>query len=106
MQLLAQTQSQSQTQESQAQHNLGGLHFDDVEEPSQATQNADFADIQRFLDEDDDDEDNEKDAAPVVPIKLPKHACRYCGIHDPASVARCTECNKWFCNSRGNTSAR
>ena len=29
----------------------------------------------------------------------------YCGIHSPASVVRCSICNKWFCNSRGNTSA-
>lgn len=29
----------------------------------------------------------------------------YCGIHSPASVVKCTICNKWFCNSRGNTSA-
>lgn len=29
----------------------------------------------------------------------------YCGIHSPASVVQCLVCNKWFCNSRGNTSA-
>jgi len=29
----------------------------------------------------------------------------YCGIHSPASVVQCLICNKWFCNSRGNTSA-
>ena len=29
----------------------------------------------------------------------------YCGIHDPASVVRCVKTGKWFCNSRGNTSA-
>ena len=29
----------------------------------------------------------------------------YCGIHSPASVVKCSICNKWFCNSRGNTSA-
>ncbi|CAB4425091.1 unnamed protein product [Rhizophagus irregularis] len=33
-----------------------------------------------------------------------EHACRYCGIHAVNSVARCVTCNKWFCNSRGNTS--
>ena len=32
---------------------------------------------------------------------LPPYACRYCGIHDPASVARCVESNKWFCNAVG-----
>ena len=35
---------------------------------------------------------------------LPEHACRYCGIHDPASVVFCNVCKKWFCNSRGSTS--
>jgi regulator of nonsense transcripts 1 len=29
----------------------------------------------------------------------------YCGIHNPASVVKCLVCAKWFCNSRGNTSA-
>ncbi|ORZ31944.1 hypothetical protein BCR44DRAFT_1257892 [Catenaria anguillulae PL171] len=29
----------------------------------------------------------------------------YCGIHNPASVVKCLPCKKWFCNSRGQTSA-
>jgi hypothetical protein len=29
----------------------------------------------------------------------------YCGIHNPASVVKCLICSKWFCNSRGNSSA-
>ena len=44
---------------------------------------------------------------------LPQHADElrltllysYCGIHSPASVVKCLICQKWFCNSRGNTSA-
>lgn len=37
---------------------------------------------------------------------LPEHACKYCGIHNPACIMRCNvpTCRKWFCNSRGNTS--
>ncbi|OWF39025.1 Regulator of nonsense transcripts 1 [Mizuhopecten yessoensis] len=35
---------------------------------------------------------------------LPKHACSYCGIHDPACVVLCNSTKKWFCNGRGNTS--
>lgn len=35
---------------------------------------------------------------------LPVHACKYCGIHSPASVVKCVTCDRWFCNSRGNTS--
>ncbi|KAF4576358.1 hypothetical protein EYR40_000596 [Pleurotus pulmonarius] len=38
-------------------------------------------------------------------VELPPHACSYCGIHSPASVVKCLICSKWFCNSRGNTSA-
>jgi len=35
---------------------------------------------------------------------LPKYACGYCGIHDPACVVLCNSTKKWFCNGRGNTS--
>ncbi|KAJ7766678.1 nonsense transcript regulator [Mycena metata] len=38
-------------------------------------------------------------------VDLPPHACSYCGIHSPSSVVKCLICAKWFCNSRGNTSA-
>mmetsp|Transcript_33782 Transcript_33782/g.93340 ORF Transcript_33782/g.93340 Transcript_33782/m.93340 type:complete len:1076 (-) Transcript_33782:467-3694(-) len=34
------------------------------------------------------------------PKNLPEWACRYCGIHDPASVMKCRGDSKWFCNSR------
>ena len=30
----------------------------------------------------------------------------YCGIHDPSAVVMCNVTKKWFCNGRGNTSAR
>ncbi len=33
------------------------------------------------------------------------HACRYCGVDDPASVVRCLESNQWFCNGSGMTTA-
>lgn len=39
------------------------------------------------------------------PATLPEHACAYCGIHSPSSVVKCVTCNKWFCNSRGNSSS-
>ncbi|RHY34500.1 hypothetical protein DYB32_000902 [Aphanomyces invadans] len=39
-----------------------------------------------------------------IPVQLPSHACAYCGLHDPASVVKCVATDKWFCNSRGNTS--
>lgn len=34
------------------------------------------------------------------PKCLPEYACRYCGIHDPASVMKSRGDSKWFCNSR------
>ncbi len=37
--------------------------------------------------------------------EAPEHACRYCGLHNPASVARCKKTGGWFCNSRQGTSA-
>jgi len=48
--------------------------------------------------EDDNNEYSKRDT--------PQHACKYCGIHNPACIVRCNvpSCRKWFCNSRGNTS--
>ncbi|KAF0693940.1 hypothetical protein As57867_015082, partial [Aphanomyces stellatus] len=46
----------------------------------------------------------EDDVALDIPVQLPSHACAYCGLHDPASVVKCVATDKWFCNSRGNTS--
>lgn len=43
-----------------------------------------------------DDMGSEEDEEEI--LVLPEHACRYCNLHDPASVARCNSCNKWFCN--------
>lgn len=33
-------------------------------------------------------------------MEIPPHACSYCGICGPASVAKCLNCNKWFCNAK------
>ena len=45
--------------------------------------------------------DEAEDGTSAPPAELPEWACKYCGIHSPASVARCNLCKKWFCNSRG-----
>ncbi|POM72558.1 Nonsense transcript regulator [Phytophthora palmivora] len=50
------------------------------------------------------DETADEDALEYTARELPKHACAYCGLHDPASVVKCVATDKWFCNSRGNTS--
>uniref|UniRef100_A0A8R1DME5 Upf1 domain-containing protein n=1 Tax=Caenorhabditis japonica TaxID=281687 RepID=A0A8R1DME5_CAEJA len=51
-----------------------------------------------------DESDSDKSSYEDGPKKLPEHACRYCGISDPVCVAKCTVCNKWFCNSSSGTS--
>ncbi|KAI8096811.1 RNA helicase-domain-containing protein [Halteromyces radiatus] len=62
-----------------------------------------FSNELRF--EETDDFDNFGDNQPDELDKdLPAHACKYCGIHSPASVVKCVACDRWFCNSRGNTS--
>lgn len=43
--------------------------------------------------------------ASVEHDSVPRRCRSYCGIHSPASVVKCLVCSKWFCNSRGNTSA-
>ncbi|KAJ8103307.1 P-loop containing nucleoside triphosphate hydrolase protein [Lipomyces tetrasporus] len=54
--------------------------------------------LRRATDEEDEGEDDEE-------RELPDYACAYCGIHSPSSVVKCAQCDKWFCNSRGNTSS-
>ena len=44
--------------------------------------------------------DDGEDGASAPAAELPDWACKYCGIHAPASVARCNLCKKWFCNGR------
>ena len=94
--LPSQTQA-TQTQSSQLTQNG----------PASESASASIASVLAGLSMDDhrdsDDEDEEKDAKAK---ELPKYACAYCGIHDPAAVVMCNATNKWFCNGRGNTSGR
>lgn len=68
------------------QSRLGFLDSDKGEETDEDDDDYDDED-----DEDDDESDDEE---------LPEHACAYCGIHSPASVAKCLGCSKWFCNAK------
>ncbi|WVR08657.1 hypothetical protein IAU60_005715 [Kwoniella sp. DSM 27419] len=63
-----------------------------------ASQMGDLA-LEGRYDEDYEDRERDMFGAGV------EHACNYCGIHNPQCVVKCLHCNKWFCNSRGNTSA-
>ncbi|RXK41944.1 ATP-dependent helicase [Tremella mesenterica] len=77
----------------QSVSNLGG-HFDTLS--LNATADQDDSELEQVLDE----------AREQQPLGYGvEHACSYCGIHNPQCVAKCLTCNKWFCNSRGNTSA-
>eukprot|EP00890_Picochlorum_soloecismus_P003014 jgi/Picsp_1/3713/NSC_06549-R1_regulator of nonsense transcripts 1 len=40
------------------------------------------------------------DDGEFVDKELPDWACSYCGIYDPATVAKCIASGKWFCNGR------
>lgn len=70
----------------------------------------DNGEIEQFYSDEDEDEDdahkghNNGDFDGFDP-HLPEHACAYCGIHTSTSVVKCNTCNKWFCNSKNNTSS-
>lgn len=70
---------------------------DDQDENAQANGTTSFVNDFQF-------EDTDDLAFQAQDKDLPAHACKYCGIHSPASVVKCVTCDRWFCNSRGNTS--
>lgn len=45
-----------------------------------------------------EDEEERETIEPYNLRELPRHACRFCGVHDAGCVARCTACDRWFCN--------
>ena len=57
------------------------------------------ADVDLSDDEDDESQLSDDDSHAYDEEMLPEYACRYCGIHDPACVARCVETKKWLCNA-------
>ncbi|KAI8333228.1 RNA helicase-domain-containing protein, partial [Blakeslea trispora] len=99
----------TQTPQDNTDLSLSSLHLNDTpnkklesEQTDNTTATASSSFVNDFQFEDTDDfgelivRSEEKD--------LPAHACKYCGIHSPASVVKCVTCDRWFCNSRGNTS--
>ncbi|XP_017100799.1 regulator of nonsense transcripts 1 homolog isoform X1 [Drosophila bipectinata] len=86
--------SQSQTQGEQLE--LHPRRSGGDSHPRIASITNDLGDLQ-FEEEDDE-------AGSSYVKELPAHACKYCGIHDPATVVMCNNCKKWFCNGRGSTS--
>lgn len=54
--------------------------------------------------EEEEEEEDEDEEGRVDFRKLPEHACRYCGVHNPECVVKCVACGRWFCNGRGCSS--
>ena len=80
-------------------------HEDDGEDEE------DLSDVSYNNEDDKNEYNEEEDENPYANINhydesaLPEFACRYCGIHDPACVAKCVESDKWFCNGTVAASA-
>ena len=72
---------------------------------------SDVSDDELLFTDDDDDLDNDEAVRLYTTTDhydedaLPHYACRYCGIHDPACVAKCVETNKWFCNAASSSNS-
>ncbi|EDW07691.2 regulator of nonsense transcripts 1 homolog [Drosophila mojavensis] len=93
------TQSQTQGDQLDLQSRRVSVQNNDIN-PRLASITNDLADLQ--FEEEDDENGVGGNSAYVK--ELPPHACKYCGIHDPATVVMCNNCKKWFCNGRGSTS--
>ena len=52
-----------------------------------------------------DEFQDDEDGAAVGDSVAPEWSCKYCGLHNPAYVARCKATGNWFCNSRAGTTA-
>jgi regulator of nonsense transcripts 1 len=76
---------------------------DDEEEEEEGSVSDVSEDEDAESSEEEDDADDDQDLMYTMDHydeeNLPEYACRYCGIHDPACVARCVETKKWFCNA-------
>ena len=70
----------------------------EVYESSEADEDEEDEDVETDV-SDDDEESSVLVMDPYDEKTLPEYACRYCGIHDPACVAKCVETKKWFCNA-------
>ena len=77
---------------------------DDLEEDDEEEEEEDDSLTDDEAPEDDEDDSQDRDYLQYLTTdhynedELPEYACRYCGIHDPACVAKCVESQKWFCN--------
>jgi len=79
---------------------------EEEEDDDDDDEEGDFSDVSQAVNDDEEElTDEEDDTAEYYTAdhydedNLPAYACRYCGIHDPASVAMCVDSQKWFCNA-------
>lgn len=89
----------SQQDENQQQINFG--EEDDGDDDDEEDED-DVSDVSNEDDSLTDDEDGGEHLYTLDHYEeenLPEYSCRYCGIHDPACVAKCVETKKWFCNA-------
>ena len=73
-------------------HDNSKNEFTDDEEDDDASEASSSSSVSSSL-------DGDNNISPYDELSLPEYACRYCGIHDPACVARCVETRKWLCNA-------
>jgi regulator of nonsense transcripts 1 len=78
--------------------------YTDEEELVNGLQQQRLATVSDEEEEDDDafsdDSSADSDDEDLEDMDLPEHACAYCGIHSPETVAKCLGCSKWFCNAK------
>jgi len=85
-------------EEEESDDGASGSEDDDDEEEDV----SDVSDEDEYDSSDDDDDDDDEAVRLYTTVDhynedaLPEFACRYCGIHDPACVAKCVETDKWF----------
>ena len=108
--------AESYDEEEEEEEDSGSEDGSEEEESSgDEDDDEDSSDEDDSDDEEEDDEDGgdrQSDASsqlsddegydyldPYDEASLPPYSCRYCGIHDPASVAKCVESGKWLCNA-------
>lgn len=69
------------------------------------SETSDASDADNSSDQSEPSDDSEEEFIQYDLQSLPPYACKYCGIHDTSSVARCSCCDRWFCNGKGTSSA-
>jgi regulator of nonsense transcripts 1 len=80
-------------------------HDDDDADDDNDDEEGEDEDVSDVSNEDDSLTEDEENGEHLYTLdhydeeKLPEYSCRYCGIHDPACVAKCVETKKWFCNA-------